>query len=417
MRHGEPFAPRRHRPHRRARRGRRIRRRRVPHRQPGDAGRGADRRGRGDRRADASSTDESPRTSRASPRASPRSRATRRAAAECVRPAAPGLTATITFQALLLDAADNPDGADRVFTWASATGSVKAEVTSVTPMGDLEMCLSTPDQGRSAAARRAAGPSSAKTTKSPRDVHPHAARRGHRAARGRRDAHVPGPQAQGLDRERPLRRDGVPGDERHPGARHAARERRRGRQSPSGAATRSRTRSTSSSRAAAAASPTRRPGQHRHRRRLRGDGAQPVEARAAEHGDRVRDHADERVDRLAVAGRDHRRGPPGPPDHGPDDRPPGEAGGALPPSSRSPSLRSSPGVPTTAQRRPDAHRRSHPSPHLADSHASSPPRCSPSRPADGVPGCRARAAARRWSRRARCPATRPASSPRPTSGR
>ena len=79
--------------------------------------------------------------------------------------AAPAPTATITFQALLLDAADNPDGSDRVFTWASATGSVKAEITSVTPMGDLEMCLSTPD--KELGCRTAgSGTLSAKTTKS-----------------------------------------------------------------------------------------------------------------------------------------------------------------------------------------------------------------------------------------------------------
>jgi hypothetical protein len=79
--------------------------------------------------------------------------------------AAPAPTATITFQALLLDAADNPDGTDRVFTWASATGSVKAEVASVTPMGDIEMCLSTPD--KELGCRTAgSGTLSAKTTKS-----------------------------------------------------------------------------------------------------------------------------------------------------------------------------------------------------------------------------------------------------------
>jgi hypothetical protein len=79
--------------------------------------------------------------------------------------AAPAPTATITFQALLLDAEDNPDGTDRVFTWASATGSVKAEITSVTPTGDLEMCLSTPD--KELGCRTAgSGTLSAKTTKS-----------------------------------------------------------------------------------------------------------------------------------------------------------------------------------------------------------------------------------------------------------
>jgi hypothetical protein len=79
--------------------------------------------------------------------------------------APPAPTATITFQGLLLDAEDNPDGTDRVFTWASATGSVKAEITSVTPMGDLEMCLSTPD--KELGCRTAGnGTLSAKTTKS-----------------------------------------------------------------------------------------------------------------------------------------------------------------------------------------------------------------------------------------------------------
>jgi hypothetical protein len=79
--------------------------------------------------------------------------------------AAPAPTATVTFQALLLDAADNPDGTDRVFTWASAMGSVKAEVTSITPMGDLEMCLATPD--KELGCRTAgSGTLSANTTKS-----------------------------------------------------------------------------------------------------------------------------------------------------------------------------------------------------------------------------------------------------------
>ncbi len=69
----------------------------------------------------------------------------------------------------------------------------------------------------------------------------------------------------------------------------------------------------------------------------------------------------------------------------------GEAGGALPPSSRSPSLRSSPGVPQTAQRRPDAHRRSHP-PHPGPTPARHRRRAARRRvPAVGVPGCRARA--------------------------
>jgi hypothetical protein len=79
--------------------------------------------------------------------------------------AAPAPTATITFQALHLDAEDNPDGTDRVFTWASATGSVKAEITSATPMGDLEMCLSTPDKELGCRTAES-GTLSAKTTKS-----------------------------------------------------------------------------------------------------------------------------------------------------------------------------------------------------------------------------------------------------------
>src|SRR5689334_15092941 len=58
----------------------------------------------------------------------------------------PAPTAAITFTSLALDAADNPDGQDRVLTWNSATGGVKAEISSVTPMGDVEMCLSTPDK-------------------------------------------------------------------------------------------------------------------------------------------------------------------------------------------------------------------------------------------------------------------------------
>jgi hypothetical protein len=52
--------------------------------------------------------------------------------------------ATLTLNALFVDAADNPDGADRVITWRSATGSVKAEVATVSPMGDVVMCLKTP---------------------------------------------------------------------------------------------------------------------------------------------------------------------------------------------------------------------------------------------------------------------------------
>jgi cytoskeletal protein RodZ len=78
---------------------------------------------------------------------------------------APAPTANITFERLMVDAADDPGGADRILTWNSATGSVTAEVTSVSPMGDLEMCLSTPD--KELGCRTAgSGTLSAKTTKS-----------------------------------------------------------------------------------------------------------------------------------------------------------------------------------------------------------------------------------------------------------
>ncbi|HEY3334355.1 MAG TPA: hypothetical protein VGK16_03885 [Candidatus Limnocylindrales bacterium] len=52
--------------------------------------------------------------------------------------------AEMTISALFLDAKDNPDGADRVITWKSATGSVRAQVKTVSPMGDVVMCLKTP---------------------------------------------------------------------------------------------------------------------------------------------------------------------------------------------------------------------------------------------------------------------------------
>jgi hypothetical protein len=60
--------------------------------------------------------------------------------------AAPAPTASITFNRLLLDAKDDPNGTDRTFTWNSGTGGVKAEVASVSGGGDIEMCLSTPDK-------------------------------------------------------------------------------------------------------------------------------------------------------------------------------------------------------------------------------------------------------------------------------
>jgi len=86
-------------------------------------------------------------------------------ATESASPAAAAPTASITFARLMLDAADNPDGADRILTWNSATGSVKADVRSVTPSGNVRMCLSTPD--KELGCRTAgSGTLSAKTTKS-----------------------------------------------------------------------------------------------------------------------------------------------------------------------------------------------------------------------------------------------------------
>jgi cytoskeletal protein RodZ len=76
-------------------------------------------------------------------------------------PAAP--PATVTISRLFVDAADNPDATTQVITFRSATGSVKAQVTGVTP-GDITMCLNTPEKElgcRSAAS----GTLSAKTTK------------------------------------------------------------------------------------------------------------------------------------------------------------------------------------------------------------------------------------------------------------
>ena len=73
--------------------------------------------------------------------------------------------AAFTLNALFVDAADNPDGADRVITWKSATGSVKAEVATVSPTGDVVMCLKTPT--KTLGCRTAgSGTLRAKTTKS-----------------------------------------------------------------------------------------------------------------------------------------------------------------------------------------------------------------------------------------------------------
>ena len=73
--------------------------------------------------------------------------------------------AAFTLNSLFVDATDNPDGADRVITWKSATGSVKAEVATVSPMGDVVMCLKTPT--KTLGCRTAgSGTLRAKTTKS-----------------------------------------------------------------------------------------------------------------------------------------------------------------------------------------------------------------------------------------------------------
>jgi len=73
--------------------------------------------------------------------------------------------ATLTLNSLFVDAADNPDGADRVITWKSATGSVKAQISTASPMGDVVMCLKTAT--KTLGCRTAAsGTLRAKTTKS-----------------------------------------------------------------------------------------------------------------------------------------------------------------------------------------------------------------------------------------------------------
>ncbi len=59
---------------------------------------------------------------------------------------APAPTAELTFTELFLDAEENPDGTDRIITWASATGGITASIESVTPIGATVMCLKTPTQ-------------------------------------------------------------------------------------------------------------------------------------------------------------------------------------------------------------------------------------------------------------------------------
>jgi hypothetical protein len=78
---------------------------------------------------------------------------------------APAPTASIAFSRMQLDAEDDSNGSDRTFTWNSATGSVKAQVASVSGIGDIVMGLSTPD--KELGCRTApSGTLSAKTTKS-----------------------------------------------------------------------------------------------------------------------------------------------------------------------------------------------------------------------------------------------------------
>jgi hypothetical protein len=79
--------------------------------------------------------------------------------------ATPAQPATATITQLFLDAQDNPAGADRVITWKSATGKVTADVATVSPMGDVVMCLATP--AKELGCRTAgSGQLSASTTKS-----------------------------------------------------------------------------------------------------------------------------------------------------------------------------------------------------------------------------------------------------------
>jgi hypothetical protein len=55
---------------------------------------------------------------------------------------APGIPAAITFSALKLDAAEDPDGRNRVITFsAQGAGTVSARLTSVSPRGETRICL------------------------------------------------------------------------------------------------------------------------------------------------------------------------------------------------------------------------------------------------------------------------------------
>ncbi len=53
-----------------------------------------------------------------------------------------GIPAAITFSSLKLDAADDPDGANRVITFsAQGAGTVSAHLTSISPQGETKVCL------------------------------------------------------------------------------------------------------------------------------------------------------------------------------------------------------------------------------------------------------------------------------------
>ena len=55
---------------------------------------------------------------------------------------APGIPAAITFSDLKLDAAEDPDGSNRVITFsAQGEGTVSARLTSVSPQGETRVCL------------------------------------------------------------------------------------------------------------------------------------------------------------------------------------------------------------------------------------------------------------------------------------
>ena len=188
-----------------------------------------------------------------------------------------------------------------MFTWASATGSVKAEITSVTPMGDLEMCLSTPD--KELGCRTAGnGTLSAKTTKSRETfiltlrgdgtAQPAVnvtltfpARKPKVSIENARFDGTAYPDTNGIQAVFTPRQNGDVGVVAEWGGHPFTYEIDLIEQGGSGNLT---------------YAPDQ--GNVGHGRQVRGDGAQPVEARAPEHGVGVRDHADERIHQLAVDG-------------------------------------------------------------------------------------------------------------------